>query len=124
MRATERAFEQEAATDRETVERRVAALTSERGVTWQVSPDLMNVLGPDGIFESFNPAWQAMLGLSSDELASTPFFELLHPDDVPRSRETFEAAMVRGQPALRFENRYREQSGRYRWISWIAVPEG
>ena len=49
-------------------------------------------------------------------------FELLHPDDVERTREGFELTQ-RGQPAIRFPNRYRCKDGSYRWISWVGVPE-
>jgi PAS domain S-box-containing protein len=49
-------------------------------------------------------------------------FEMLHPDDVERTREGFELTQ-RGQPAIRFPNRYQCKDGSYRWISWVGVPE-
>ena len=49
-------------------------------------------------------------------------FDLLHPDDLEHTRAGFELTQV-GQPALRFVNRYRCKDGRYRWISWIGIPE-
>ena len=49
-------------------------------------------------------------------------FDLLHPDDLAHTRAGFELTQV-GQPALRFANRYRCKDGRYRWISWIGIPE-
>jgi signal transduction histidine kinase len=48
-------------------------------------------------------------------------FELLHPDDVERTRAGFELTQ-QGQPAIRFPNRYRCKDGNYRWISWVGVP--
>ena len=49
-------------------------------------------------------------------------FELLHPDDVDRTRDGFNLTQ-QGQPAIEFPNRYRCKDGSYRWISWVGVPE-
>jgi signal transduction histidine kinase len=49
-------------------------------------------------------------------------FELVHPDDVERSRDAFNLTQ-QGQPAIRFPNRYRHKDGSYRWVSWVGVPE-
>ena len=49
-------------------------------------------------------------------------WELLHPDDVERTRSGFALTQI-GQPAIRFPNRYRCKDSSYRWISWIGVPE-
>lgn len=105
------------------LERQVVERTRERGLTWQITPDLLGVLNDDGIFESSNPAWQATLGLSEAAIASTPIFELIHPDDVAKSLEAF-ALVKRGEPVLNLENRYRHVDGGYRWLSWMVVPEG
>jgi PAS domain S-box-containing protein len=104
------------------LERRVIERMQARGRTWQVSPDLMGALNSKGYFETSNPAWQTVLGWSEEEVASMAIFEMLHPDDVERTREGFELTQ-RGQPAIRFPNRYRCRDGSYRWISWVGVPE-
>ena len=104
------------------LERRVIERTQARGLTWQVSPDLMGALNSKGYFETSNPAWKAVLGWSEEEVASMSIFDLLHPDDVERTRAGFELTQ-RGQPAIRFPNRYRCKDGSYRWISWVGVPE-
>ena len=104
------------------LEREVIERTQARGLTWQVSPDLMGALNSKGYFETSNPAWQTVLGWSEAEVASLSIFELLHPDDVERTRRGFDLTQV-GQPAIRFPNRYRCKHGGYRWISWVGVPE-
>ena len=104
------------------LERRVIQRTQARGRTWQVSPDLLGALNSQGYFETSNPAWQTMLGWSEEEVASMSIFELLHPDDVERTRAGFNLTQ-QGQPAIRFPNRYRCKNGSYRWISWVGVPE-
>jgi len=104
------------------LERQVVERAAERGRTWELSPDLIGVLNDKGYFETSNPAWQATLGWSAEELARTPFFEFLHPDDLDRNHQAFDAALE-GRPAIRFENRYRRKDGSYRWLSWVAIPE-
>jgi PAS domain S-box-containing protein len=104
------------------LERQVIERAQVRGRTWQVTPDLMGALNSAGYFETSNPAWKTVLGWSEEEVASFSIFELLHPDDVERTRGGFDLTQ-QGQPAIRFPNRYRCKDGTYRWISWVGVPE-
>jgi PAS domain S-box-containing protein len=104
------------------LERQVIERTQARSLTWQLSPDLLGALNSKGYFETSNPAWQAVLGWSEEEVASKSIFELLHPDDVEHTRAGFELTLV-GQPAIRFANRYRCKDGGYRWISWVGIQE-
>ncbi|MDP9009816.1 MAG: PAS domain S-box protein [Pseudomonadota bacterium] len=117
-RATEQALRELNAN----LERRVIERPQARGLTWQLSPDLLGALNSNGYFETSNPAWQTVLGWSEAEVASMSIFELLHPDDVEHTRAGFELTLV-GQPAIRFENRYRCKDGSYRWISWVGIQE-
>ncbi len=105
------------------LERQVQERARGRGRIWQISPDLLSVISPDGSFAATNPAWQVTLGWSADELACMPWPRLVHPADLERSHAAF-AVVLRGDPVLRFENRYRCKFGGYRWLSWVAVPEG
>ena len=104
------------------IERQVAERTREFSLTWRVSPDLLAVLNVEGRFEHLNPAWQATLGWTDDEIRAMPFMSLVHPDDHARTLVVWQAAL-RGQPALRFENRYRDKQEQWHWLSWVAVPE-
>jgi PAS domain S-box-containing protein len=105
------------------VERREDASAGVRGRLWQISPDLLGALKADGYFERANPAWQAVLGWSEDEVREQSIFELLHPDDRERTRDSFEH-LKQGNPILRFENRYRCKDGGYKWFAWAAAPLG
>jgi PAS domain S-box-containing protein len=69
QRATEAALRESEARLRELnadLERQVIERTQARGLTWQVSPDLMGALNSQGYFETSNPAWQTILGWSED----------------------------------------------------------
>jgi PAS domain S-box-containing protein len=105
------------------LERQVIERSHERGLTWQVSPDLLSVMNAKGFFESTNPAWQITLGWSKKDLGGTPYVDFVHPNDLQSSYAAFEK-VKQGQPVLRFENRYRHRNGAYHWLSWVAVPEG
>jgi PAS domain S-box-containing protein len=50
----------------------------------------MGALSSNGYFATSNRAWKTVLGWSEDEVASMSIFELLHPDDVERTRAGFE----------------------------------
>ncbi len=104
------------------LERKVTERALARGRTWTVSPELLGVVNADGYFEQSNPAWRTVLGWSEEEVASTLLFDLIHPDDLPRTQAVWEE-LKRGLPAPRFENRYRTKAGGWRWLSWVAVPD-
>ncbi|MEO7067000.1 MAG: ATP-binding protein, partial [Rhodanobacter sp.] len=105
------------------LEKQVAERMHGRGRTWQLSTDILGVLNAEGLFEVSNPAWQTLLGWPEETIARTPFFDFLHPDDMERNRIAFTRAIELGEPALRFENRYRHANGGYRWLSWVAIPD-
>ncbi len=104
------------------LERQVVERTQARGMTWQLSPDLLGALNADGYFKTSNPAWLSVLGWTEAEVASMSIFELLHPDDIEATRAGF-ALTQEGQPAIRFPNRFRCKDGSYHWISWVGIPE-
>ena len=104
------------------LEREVLQRSHVGGKTWQLTPEILGVANSEGYFESSNPAWQLVLGWSEAEIRATPFFDLVHPDDLEKTLAGFEG-LKDGVPALRFENRYRCKNGTYRWLSWVAVPE-
>ena len=105
-----------------TLEERVVAETQERLRIWNVSQDLLMVSDDEGRCLSVNPAWQATLGWSDEELLGKTSQWLLYPDDRERTRAEI-ARLARGERSLRFENRFRHRDGSYRWLSWKASPD-
>jgi PAS domain S-box-containing protein len=86
-----------------------------------LSPDMMCVGGLDGRFRRVNPAFTTALGWTRDELTSTPFLDLLHPDDRAGLID-IARRFARGQPVGLFENRMRTRDGVYCWLAWSATP--
>ncbi|WP_247891132.1 PAS domain-containing protein [Azospirillum aestuarii] len=105
-----------------TLEQRVAERTADRDRIWRLSTDIMLVAHFDGTIGAVNPAWTGLLGWTEEELVGRSFFDLVHPEDLERSRA--EAARLgAGHTTPRFENRYRHKDGHYLWLSWVAVPD-
>jgi PAS domain S-box-containing protein len=106
----------------ESLEGQVAERSAELDRTWRLSQDLFAIADSRGYFFRTNPAWQRVLGWSAEEIATTPFTELIHPDDRAQSQAAFDR-LQDGVAALLFENRYRTHDGAYRWLSWSATAE-
>jgi PAS domain S-box-containing protein len=122
--AEEKRIEAETALRRlnETLEQRVQAETRERLQIWNVSQDLLAIVGLDGKYLSVNPAWTATLGWSEADLLGKSSQWLLHPDDRESTRAEVDQ-LAKGHKTLRFENRLRAKDGSYYWISWKAAPD-
>jgi PAS domain S-box-containing protein len=88
---------------------------------FSLSLDLLSIAGTDGYLKRVNPAWQATLGWTPDELTAVPYQEFLHPEDVASTiAET--SKLSEGVTTVGFENRYRCKDGSYRWLQWKAAP--
>lgn len=103
------------------LESKVNERATERSRTWLLSPDLLSVIGTDGMIEASNPAWTITLGWSPEELHIN-LLTLVHPDDLSATRAVM-AEAAHGRPVSRFQNRYRHHDGSYRWLAWVAVLE-
>lgn len=89
---------------------------------FELSFDLLCVVGFDGYFKLLSPSWERTLGWSLEELLSRPMLDFVHPDD--REATTVEAARIaKGAITISFDNRYRTKDGLYRWLYWSAVPD-
>ena len=91
---------------------------------FEMSRDMISVIGFDGRFKAVNPAFGQTLGYSTAEMLARPFADFVHPDDLDASRAAF-AGLVGGAEATEFENRYVRADGAERWLQWSvrAVPE-
>ncbi|MBZ5696329.1 MAG: PAS domain S-box protein [Acidobacteriia bacterium] len=95
------------------------------GRLFDVTHDLVAVLGFDGHFKFVNSSWESTLGYSREELTAMPYVELIHPDDRAATLEDAQKVMA-GTRTTSFENRQRCRDGSYRWFSWsvtVSNPE-
>ena len=63
-----------------------------------------------------NRAWVEFTGQSVEQLCGSGWASLLHPDDLARTLEAYDAAFETGM-ALAIEHRLLRHDGEYRWIS-------
>ena len=91
---------------------------------FNLSLDLLCIVGTDGYFKRVNPSFEQTLGYASAELLAHPFVAFIHPDDRATTQATLDA-LAAGQEVAHFENRYLRQDRAECWLQWSArsVPE-
>jgi PAS domain S-box-containing protein len=90
---------------------------------FSLSRDMLCVADFNGFFTRVNPAFERVLGHTSDELVGQPFMSFVHPEDRNATAAVYESVMGGGE-ALAFENRYRCRDGSYRWLQWASITDG
>ncbi len=89
---------------------------------FDTSTDLIGSANFEGYFLTLNPAWEKVLGYTREELLTTPFIDLVHPDDMQTT--IAEASKIyQGNDTATFANRYRTKDGSYRWIEWSTASD-
>ena len=66
----------------------------------------------------FSPRWRALLGQPEAAAHQTPdaWFELVHPDDLPRLQEAIASHLTGQTPHMQSEHRMRHADGSWRWV--------
>ena len=104
------------------LERQIEARTAERDRLWQLSEDLLVLATYDGRLLRVSPSWSRLLGHPEASLLSTPYSDLIHPDDVERLTSRL-GEMQRTGRTGRIEDRVRTADGTYRWTAWTLSPD-
>jgi PAS domain S-box-containing protein len=86
--------------------------------------DLLCIVGFDGYFKRVNPSLERTLGYPRPELFSRSVLDITHPDDVQPSREAL-AQLAEGHDLVGFESRVICADGSVRWLEWNTrtMPE-
>lgn len=85
------------------------------------SPYLVSITNTSGYFVCVNRTWLKEFGWSFLELTSKPFFDFIHPEDIPKSLKAMEDISLFGSDIENyktFENRYKAKSGDYKLVKW------
>jgi PAS domain S-box-containing protein len=87
-----------------------------------LSPDLLCEATMNGYFQKVSRSFVTELGYSEEELLSTPFIELVHPDDLHDTMQVMQQLVEQDKSIAFFHNRYRCKDGHYITLSWNAIP--
>ena len=87
------------------------------GFFFDLSDDLMCVLGIDLGIQVTNLSFEATLKYTKDELTPKKFIELVHGDDQQSTNEHLARLNVETGP-IKFENRMLSKDGANEWLSW------
>lgn len=94
----------------------------ERDRLFELSLDMLAVVGTDGKFRQANASWQRLLGWPIDELVGMAFLELLPLDAQAGAAVAFDV-LRRGGPQRTFEHPFSDRAGGSRWLEWNATPD-
>ena len=101
------------------VQRRVQ-VEKERDRLFNLSLDMLCVVGLDGSFCRCNPAFARILGHDPEALPGRSLIDFVHADDVGPTLDQLRR-LAAGEP-VKFENRCRCADDSYKWLVWSINP--
>ena len=111
-----------AASERARAEQAVRLSEAQFRAFAQAVPNQIWASRPDGFLDWFNAALHAYTGKTEEELAGpSGWTAIVHPDDLPRARAAWEAALRTGT-IYEVEFRIRRHDGAWRWFLVRAEP--
>ncbi|MDB9313110.1 PAS domain S-box protein [Spirulina sp. CS-785/01] len=85
---------------------------------FNLSADILAIADSQGNIQQINPAITPILDYTPAEFLSTPWLENVHPQDREATQQQLDHILQSPENYIRFENRYRSKSGKYKWLSW------
>lgn len=79
------------------------------------------VVAQDGMLKFFNPKAVDIMGYTSEELASTPFLDIIHPDDRQTVAERYLKRLQGEAPPHIYDFRVIDKHNRIKWVEINAV---
>ncbi|HEX5127668.1 MAG TPA: PAS domain S-box protein, partial [Rhodocyclaceae bacterium] len=89
---------------------------------FNLSIDLLCIANMAGFFVRVSPSITDMLGWSTEEFLTIPYFDLIHPDDHAAAHMEIEKQMA-GEKVHGFEARFLHKNGSWRVLSWSSMPQ-
>lgn len=89
----------------------------EDSVFFEISNDMVVVVGMDWVPIKLNSVWTKELGWSNEEIIQLSFKNLIHPDDYISTLEQI-GVPHDGQVVRDVRNRYRCKNGSYKYLCW------
>lgn len=89
---------------------------------FDLSLDLLCIVGLDGYFQKVNSAFSQAIGYSNSELTTKPFLSFVHPDYLEKTLLEIEK-LSQGANSIQFENCYLTKEGSYQRLQWTATRQ-
>lgn len=105
---------------RKVAEARLRASEERFRLTMEHAPIGIALVELDGTFTQANPAFCRILGYSIDELRTTTFQELTHPDHLAQDLDHVDAMLRGTMDAYETRKRYHRRDGSTVWVHLIA----
>jgi PAS domain S-box-containing protein len=102
-------------------EERIRQNERELRITLETIPTFVVSTLPDGSVDFVSQSWLDCLGRSKEEILGWSWVQTVHPEDLDRLLNGWQAALAAGEP-LEIETRTRRADGEYRWFLARAVP--
>jgi len=118
--ASNRALQSDIAKRRE-AERSLRSSEEEIYTLVESLPQLVWITMPDGAATHGNKKWTEYTGMTIEDSLGTKWEEALHPNDLERTRQTWEEAIKNEEP-LETEYRLRKADGSYEWMLARGLP--
>ena len=84
------------------------------------SLDILSILDQNGVVTYKSPSVKTVLGYESEELVGQSIFLHVHPDDLPRVQEAFQAALTKPEQTVTLQFRYQHKDGSWRYLESIG----
>ena len=90
-------------------------------LTLEAIPASVSSTLPDGSLDFVSQSWLDYVGRSMEDVLGVGWKPTVHPEDLGRVEEGWQAALAAGEP-LEIELRQRRADGKYRWFLTRVVP--
>src|SRR5437899_2229756 len=102
-------------------EERIRQDERELRITIETIPAFVSSTLPDGFVDFISQGWLDYVGCSREEILGWGGKKTIHPEDLDRVLNNWQAALASGEP-LEMEARYRRADAKYRWFLVRSVP--
>ena len=89
---------------------------------FDISIDLICIVGTDGFFKKVNPVFAQLLGWNVEDLKTRSLFALVHPEDLKLTKREI-LKLSRGANTISIEHRVLTKDGDYKILQWVATQE-
>jgi PAS domain S-box-containing protein len=85
-------------------------------------PQIVWTARPDGYLDYYNERWYEFTGFKRDTFGDSSWEPILHPEDIPRTKDFYYNAIRSGEPYNIEYRLWDRREGRFRWFVGRALP--